>query len=133
MYERCSTLINVMDWNEVHPPAITINTNPSYSHSPQPYYVTQPSSMVDIDDDYQGEIQGDAKEDKLTTAMMLLARAISQRYSTPINNHLRASSNTTNKAMIQDGRVDIQSNNVGYAGNGNRNVERQNKNQATNA
>ncbi|GJR32288.1 hypothetical protein Tco_1108520 [Tanacetum coccineum] len=105
----------------------------SYSRSPQPYYVTHPSSVIDNDDDYQGEIQGDAQEDKLTTAMMLLARAITQCYSTPTNNHLRTSSNTRNQAVIQDGRVDIQSKNVGYAGNGNRNAGRQNRNQATNA
>ncbi|GJR48465.1 hypothetical protein Tco_1316568 [Tanacetum coccineum] len=64
------------------------------------------------------EIQGDAQEDKLTTKMMLLVREITQRYSTPTNNHLRTSSNTRNQAVIQDGRVDIQSKNVGYAGNG---------------
>nr|GEW87296.1 hypothetical protein [Tanacetum cinerariifolium] len=60
------------------------------------------------------EIQGDSQEDKLITAMMLLARAITQRYSTPTNNRLRTSSNTKNQAVIQDGRVNIQSNNVGY-------------------
>ncbi|GJY70011.1 hypothetical protein Tco_0472993 [Tanacetum coccineum] len=43
---------------------------PSYSHSSQPYYVTHPSSIIDYKEDYQGEIQGDAQEDKLTTAMM---------------------------------------------------------------
>ncbi|GJS48332.1 hypothetical protein Tco_0598453 [Tanacetum coccineum] len=75
-YERLTTLVNVIDRNEIHPLPITINTNPSYSHSPQPYYVTHPSSVVDYEEDYQGEIQGDAQEDKLTTAMMLLARAI---------------------------------------------------------
>ncbi|GJR77318.1 hypothetical protein Tco_0089683 [Tanacetum coccineum] len=48
----------------------------SYSRSPQPYYVTHLLSVIDNDDDYQREIQGDAQEDKLTTAMMLLARAI---------------------------------------------------------
>ncbi|GKF69967.1 integrase, catalytic region, zinc finger, CCHC-type containing protein, partial [Tanacetum coccineum] len=42
------------------------------------------------------------------------------------------SSNTRNQAVIQDGRVDIQSKNVGYAGNGNMNAGRTNKNQATN-
>ncbi|GJX30504.1 hypothetical protein Tco_0238583 [Tanacetum coccineum] len=56
-------------------------------------------------------------EDKLIAAMMLLAREITQHYSTPTNNHLRTSSNTRNQAVIQDGRVDIQSKNVGYAGN----------------
>nr|GEW18063.1 hypothetical protein [Tanacetum cinerariifolium] len=44
----------------------------SYSRSPQPYYVTHPSSVIDNDDDYQGEIQGDAQEDKLTTTTTLL-------------------------------------------------------------
>ncbi|GJV58961.1 hypothetical protein Tco_1465061 [Tanacetum coccineum] len=64
----------------------------SYSHSPQLYYVTHPSSVIDNDDDYQGEIQGDAQENNLSTAMM-------------------------NQAVIQDGRVDIQSKNVRFAGN----------------
>ncbi|GJV09936.1 hypothetical protein Tco_1351477 [Tanacetum coccineum] len=64
------------------------------------------------------KIQEDAQEDKLTTAMMLLSRAITQCYSTPTNNRLRTSLNTRNQAVIQDGRVDIQSKNVGYAMNG---------------
>ncbi|GKF60264.1 retrovirus-related pol polyprotein from transposon TNT 1-94, partial [Tanacetum coccineum] len=64
--------------------------------------------------------------------MMLSARAITQRYSTPTNNRLRTSSNTRNQVVIQDSRVDIQSKNVGYAGNGNRNAGRTNRNQATN-
>nr|GEU29673.1 hypothetical protein [Tanacetum cinerariifolium] len=68
--------------------------SPLYSHSSQPYYVSHPSSVIDHEEDYQGEIQGDAQEDKLTNAMMLLARAITQRYSTPTNNRLHTSSNT---------------------------------------
>nr|GEZ70301.1 hypothetical protein [Tanacetum cinerariifolium] len=64
---------------------------------------------IDYEEDYQGEIQGNAQEDKLTIAMILLARAITQRYSNPTNNHLRTSSNTRNQVVIQDGRVDIQS------------------------
>ncbi|GKA56866.1 hypothetical protein Tco_0755938, partial [Tanacetum coccineum] len=40
--------------------------------------------------------------------MMLLARAITQHFSTPTNNRLRTSSNTRNQAYVQDGRVDIQ-------------------------
>nr|GEX13660.1 hypothetical protein [Tanacetum cinerariifolium] len=110
MYERFSTLINVMDQNKLTPREISINTkllkslqpdqfepqvkaskakkairnhdplslvtnsqaSPSYSQSPQPYYVTHPSFVIDNDDDYQGEIKGDAQEDKLSTAMMLL-------------------------------------------------------------
>ncbi|GKB37918.1 hypothetical protein Tco_0882860 [Tanacetum coccineum] len=155
MYERLTTLINLYDHLsrfEPHvnaskvkkaarnhdPLALVANSHvhssrshasPSYSHSSQPYYVTHPSSVLDYEEDYQE----DAQEDKLTTAVMLLARAITQRYSTPTNNRLRTSSNTRNQVVIQDGRVDIQSKNIGYAGNDNRNAGRQNKNQAANA
>ncbi|GJT91764.1 hypothetical protein Tco_1080609 [Tanacetum coccineum] len=72
------------------------HANPSSLHSPQPYYVTHPSSVVDYEEDYQRELQGDSQEDK-------------------------------------DSRVDIQTKNAGYGGNGNRNVGRQNRNQAFNA
>ncbi|GKA65333.1 hypothetical protein Tco_0765040 [Tanacetum coccineum] len=109
------------------------HASPSYSHSPQQYYVTYPSSLVDYEEDYQGELQGDAHEDKLITTMMLLERAITQKFSTPTNNRLCISSNTRNQAVIHDGRVDIQTKNVVYGRNGNRNTWRQNKNQATNA
>ncbi|GJT58224.1 hypothetical protein Tco_0993278 [Tanacetum coccineum] len=84
------------------------HASPLYSHSPQPYYVTHPSSVVDYEEDYQRELQGDAQEDKLTTVVM-------------------------NQVVINDGRVDIQTKNDGYGRNGNRNAGRQNKNQATNA
>ncbi|GJX86875.1 hypothetical protein Tco_0337649, partial [Tanacetum coccineum] len=73
--------------------ASSSQSHENYSYSPQPYYVTHPSSVVDYEDEYQGELQGDSQEDKLTTAMMLL-------------NHL------------EDGRVDIQTKNAGYGGNG---------------
>ncbi|GJT49156.1 hypothetical protein Tco_0975313 [Tanacetum coccineum] len=121
------------------PLALIAHSNDSSSHShanssysPQPYYVTHPLSVVDYDDEYQGELQGDSQEDKLTTAMMLLAQAISQKFSTPTNNRLRVSSNTRNQAVVQDGRVDIQTKNVGYSGNANKNAGR-NKTQGFNA
>ncbi|GJR63644.1 putative RNA-directed DNA polymerase [Tanacetum coccineum] len=82
------------------------------SYSSQPYYVTHPSSVVDYDDEYQGELQGDSQEDKLTTAMMLLAQAISQKFSIPTNNRLHISSNIRNQAIVQDCRVDIQTKNI---------------------
>ncbi|GJT74493.1 retrovirus-related pol polyprotein from transposon TNT 1-94 [Tanacetum coccineum] len=65
--------------------------------------------------------------------MMLLARAITQKFSTPTNNHLCTSSNTRNQAVVQDGKVDIQTKNTDCRGNGNRNAGRQNRNQAFNA
>ncbi|GJT15819.1 hypothetical protein Tco_0874525 [Tanacetum coccineum] len=49
--------------------------------------------------------------------MMLLARSITQKFSTPTNNRLRTSSNTRNQDVIQDGRVNIQTKNAGYGGN----------------
>nr|GEW02439.1 Gag-Pol polyprotein [Tanacetum cinerariifolium] len=49
------------------------HASPSYSNSSQPYYVIHPLSVVDYEEDYQGELHEDSQEDKLTTAMMLLA------------------------------------------------------------
>ncbi|GJT06111.1 hypothetical protein Tco_0840573 [Tanacetum coccineum] len=91
------------------------------------------AKIFDYKDEYQGELQGDSQEDKLTTTMMLLARAITQKFSTPTNNRLCTSSNTRNQDVVQDGRVDIQTKNTCYGGNGNRNAGRQNRNQAFNA
>ncbi|GJU95374.1 reverse transcriptase domain-containing protein [Tanacetum coccineum] len=55
-------------------------------------------------------------EGSLTSAMMLLARAITQRYSTPTNNRLRSSSNIRNQVVVHADRVNIQSRNVGNDG-----------------
>nr|GEX60695.1 hypothetical protein [Tanacetum cinerariifolium] len=89
--------------------------------------------LVDYEEDYQGELHRDSQEDKLITVMILLARPITQKFSTPTNNCLCTSSNIRNQAVIQDGRFDIQIKNAGYGGNGNRNAGRQNRNQAFNA
>ncbi|GJX92229.1 hypothetical protein Tco_0345555 [Tanacetum coccineum] len=48
--------------------------------------------------------------------MMLLAKAITQHYSTPTNNHFHASLNTSNQVYVHDGRVNVQSKNAGNAG-----------------
>ncbi|GJZ01171.1 putative ribonuclease H-like domain-containing protein [Tanacetum coccineum] len=88
-----------------HSNASSSQSHANSSYSPQPYYVTHPSSVVDYEDEYQGELQGDSQEDKLTTSMMLLARAITQKFSTPTN----------------------------IRGNGNKNAGRQSRNQAFNA
>nr|GEZ30890.1 hypothetical protein [Tanacetum cinerariifolium] len=81
------------------------HASPSYSNLPKPYYVTHPSSVVDYEEDYQGELQGDSQEDKLITAMMLLVQAITHKFFTPTDNHLRTSSNTRNQVVIQDGQM----------------------------
>ncbi|GJV25775.1 retrovirus-related pol polyprotein from transposon TNT 1-94 [Tanacetum coccineum] len=116
-----------------HSNASSSQSHANSSYSPQPYYVTHPSFVVDYEDEYQGGLQGDSQEDKLITAMMLLARAITQKFSTPTNNRLRTSSNTRNQAVIQNDHVDIQTKNAGYGGNGNKNTGRQSRNQAFNA
>ncbi|GJV01654.1 hypothetical protein Tco_1335223 [Tanacetum coccineum] len=101
--------------NTHDPFALVANTyaSSSSSQSPTAYYVTHPPFMVDYDDDYQGDEVCDDQEDSLTTATMLLSRAITQR-STPINNRLRTSSNTRNQSVVQADRVNIQSRNVGH-------------------
>ncbi|GJX07272.1 retrovirus-related pol polyprotein from transposon TNT 1-94 [Tanacetum coccineum] len=52
--------------------------------------------------------------------MLLLAKAITQNFSNPTNNRLRASSNTRNQAVVQGDRVNIQSRNSGNVGRNNR-------------
>ncbi|GJZ44962.1 putative ribonuclease H-like domain-containing protein [Tanacetum coccineum] len=92
-----------------HSNASSSHSHANSSYSPQPYYVTHPLLVVDYDDEYQGELQGYSQEDKLTTAMMLLARAISQKFSTPTNN--RYGGNANKKA----GRNKTQGFNAGNA------------------
>ncbi|GKA23502.1 hypothetical protein Tco_0709535 [Tanacetum coccineum] len=69
-------------------------------------------SLVSI---YEREAICDDQGDSLTTAMMLIAQEITQRYSIPTNNRLRTYSNTGNQAIVQADRMDIQSKNVGNA------------------
>ncbi|GJU48188.1 hypothetical protein Tco_1217743 [Tanacetum coccineum] len=88
------------------------------------YYVIHPTSKNDFDDYNQGDVTSDGQINDLTTTMVLLARAITQHYSTPTNSRLRTSSNTQNQAYVQDGRFNIQNKNVGYVGNGGRNTGR---------
>nr|GEY33805.1 hypothetical protein [Tanacetum cinerariifolium] len=91
------------------------------SRSTLPYYVIYPSLMVNYDEDYQGDAVQNTSEDPLTSAMILLARAITQHFSNPTNNHFSTSSNTRNQAIIQANRVPIQSMN---SGNDSRNTRR---------
>ncbi|GJZ17984.1 retrovirus-related pol polyprotein from transposon TNT 1-94 [Tanacetum coccineum] len=119
MYERLTTLVNIMDLQfEPHVLAsiakkaannhdvlallVQSNSSSSQSHanssySLQPYYITNPSS---------------------------------DKFSTPTNNRLPTSSNTRNQVVVQDGRIDIQTKNICYGENGNRNLGRQNRNRA---
>nr|GEX66435.1 hypothetical protein [Tanacetum cinerariifolium] len=83
------------------PLALVTHTGSS-SRTTSPYYVTHPPSVIDYDDDYQGDIVQNNSEDPLTSARILLARSITQRFSNPTNNRLRTSSNTRNQAIVQE-------------------------------
>ncbi|GKF77536.1 hypothetical protein Tco_0230006, partial [Tanacetum coccineum] len=92
----------------------------SSSETTTPYYVTHPSSVVDYDDGYQGDAVQYNFDDLLSSTMILLARAITQRFSNPTNNHLRTSLTTRNQAIVQ-GDSKIQSKN---SRNDGRNIRR---------
>ncbi|GJU92658.1 integrase, catalytic region, zinc finger, CCHC-type containing protein [Tanacetum coccineum] len=89
----------------------------AHTGSSSQYYVTHPSFVVDYDDDYQGDTVQNNSDDPLTSAMILLARAITRNFSNPTNNCLRTSSNTRNQAIVQGDRVNIQSKNSGTVAN----------------
>ncbi|GJR95040.1 hypothetical protein Tco_0267214 [Tanacetum coccineum] len=101
---------------KTHDPLALVAHTSSSSRSPPPYYVTHPPSVVYYNDEYQGDTFNDDQEDNLTSIMMLLARAITQHYSTPTNNQLLTSSYIRNQAVMQADRVNIQSRNVGNGG-----------------
>ncbi|GKA87120.1 hypothetical protein Tco_0808831 [Tanacetum coccineum] len=57
--------------------------------------------------DYQGDTFSDDQDDNLTSIMMPLTRAITQRYSTLTNNRLRTSSNTRNQAVVKGNATNV--------------------------
>ncbi|GJS48133.1 retrovirus-related pol polyprotein from transposon TNT 1-94 [Tanacetum coccineum] len=103
-----------------HDPLALVAYTGSSSRQTSSYYVTHPTSVVDYDDEYQQDDVHNNSEDPLVSAMLLLAKAITQNFSNPTNNRLRASSNTRNQAIIQGDRVNIQSRNSGNTGRNNR-------------
>ncbi|GJT28944.1 hypothetical protein Tco_0909219, partial [Tanacetum coccineum] len=104
-YEKIVIASRVKKLEKTHDPLVLV-AHTSSSRSSHVYYATHPSSVVDYDDEYQGKTFQNDPEDSLTSAMMLLARAITtQRYSTLTNNRIRSSSNTRNKAVVQADRV----------------------------
>ncbi|GKF05342.1 integrase, catalytic region, zinc finger, CCHC-type containing protein, partial [Tanacetum coccineum] len=98
---------------------LVAHTGPS-SRNNSSYYVTHPPSVVDYEEEFEQDDVHNHSEDPLASAMLLLAKAITQNFSNPTNNRLRASSNTRNQAVIQGDRVNIQSKNSGNVGRNNR-------------
>ncbi|GKC49182.1 retrovirus-related pol polyprotein from transposon TNT 1-94, partial [Tanacetum coccineum] len=103
-----------------HDPLALVAHTGSSSRNTSSYYVTHPSSVVDYDEEYEQDDVHNHSEDPLASAMLLLAKAITQNFSNPTNNRLRASSNTRNQAVVQGDRVNIQSRNYGNVGRNNR-------------
>ncbi|GKA57475.1 retrovirus-related pol polyprotein from transposon TNT 1-94 [Tanacetum coccineum] len=103
-----------------HDPLALVAHTGSSSRQTSSYYVTHPTSVVDYDDEYQQDDVHNNSEDPLVSAMLLLAKSITQNFTNPTNNRLRASSNTRNQAIIQGDRVNIQSRNSGNTGRNNR-------------
>ncbi|GKA49769.1 hypothetical protein Tco_0742842 [Tanacetum coccineum] len=85
---------------KTHDPLALVAHTGSSSRTTTPYYVAHPSSVVDYDEDYQGDIVQNNSDDPLTSAMIFLARAITRNFSNPTNNRLRTSSNTKNQAIV---------------------------------
>ncbi|GJU39774.1 hypothetical protein Tco_1192731 [Tanacetum coccineum] len=110
-YEKLVNASRAKKLEKSHDPLALVAHTSSSSKTPLPYYVAHPSSVVYYDDYYQGDAFQNNSEDPLTFAMMLLARAITQRFSNPKNNRLRTSSSTRNQAIVKANRVNIQSKN----------------------
>nr|GFD16228.1 hypothetical protein [Tanacetum cinerariifolium] len=103
-----------------HDPLALVAHTGSSSKNTSSYYVTHPTSVVDYDDEYQQDDIQTNSEDPLTSAMLLLARAITQNFFNLTNNRVHTSSNIINQEVIQGDRVNIQSKNSGNAGRNNR-------------
>ncbi|GJT60508.1 retrovirus-related pol polyprotein from transposon TNT 1-94 [Tanacetum coccineum] len=120
-FEKLVNASRAKKLEKTHDPLVLVAHTGSSSRIMTPYYVTHPSSVADYDDDYQGDTVPNNYDDPLTSAMIFLARAITQNFSKLTNNHLRTSSNTRNQAIVQGDRVNIQSRN---SGNNDRNTRR---------
>ncbi|GKD03590.1 retrovirus-related pol polyprotein from transposon TNT 1-94 [Tanacetum coccineum] len=119
-YEKLVNASRAKKLEKSHDPLALVAHTGSSSRNTSSYYVTHPSSVVDYDEEYQQDDVHNHSEDPLASAMLLLAKAITQNFSNPTNNRLRASSNTRNQAIVQGDRVNIQSRNSGNIGRNNR-------------
>ncbi|GKF26865.1 hypothetical protein Tco_0082759, partial [Tanacetum coccineum] len=88
------TLKGLKKLEKSHDPLALVAHMGSSSRNTSSYYVTHPSSVVDYDEEYEQDDVHNHFEDPLASAMLLLAKAITQNFSNPTNNRLRASSNT---------------------------------------
>ncbi|GJW31357.1 hypothetical protein Tco_0051389 [Tanacetum coccineum] len=119
-FEKLVNVSRAKKLEKSHDPFALVAHTGSSSRNTSSYYVTHPMSVVDYEDEYQQDDVYTNSEDPLTSAMLLLALAITQNFSTLTNNHHRTSPNTRSQAIIQGDRVNIQSRNSGNDGRNNR-------------
>ncbi|GJU79425.1 integrase, catalytic region, zinc finger, CCHC-type containing protein [Tanacetum coccineum] len=112
-FEKLVNVLRAKKLKKSHDPLALVAHTGSSSRNTSSYYVTHPTSVVDYEDEYQQDDVHTNSEDPLASAMLLLARAITQNFSTPTNNRLRTSFNTRSQEIIQGDRVNIQSMNSG--------------------
>ncbi|GJS08527.1 integrase, catalytic region, zinc finger, CCHC-type containing protein [Tanacetum coccineum] len=118
-FEKLVNVSRAKKLEKSHDPLALVAHTGSSSRNTSSYYATHPTFVVDYEDEYQQDDVHTDSEEPLAFTMLLLARAITQNFSTT-NNRLRTSSNTRNQATIQGDRVNIQSRNSGNAGRNNR-------------
>ncbi|GJS32491.1 retrovirus-related pol polyprotein from transposon TNT 1-94 [Tanacetum coccineum] len=119
-FEKLVNASRVKKLEKSHGPLPLVAHTGSSSRNTSSYYVTHPPSVVDYDEEFEQADVHNHSEDPLASAMLLLAKAITQNFSNPTNNRLRASSNTRNQAVVQGDRVNIQNRNSGNVGRNNR-------------
>ncbi|GJW37691.1 hypothetical protein Tco_0060611 [Tanacetum coccineum] len=126
VYERFSTLVNNMDRNKIKPNEIALNTK--FLNSLQPKwgkYVTLTRQSHTLSKEHFNKLY-----DYLSQCEPHVNASRAKQNAR--NHEPLALVANSNQAVIQEGSVDIQSKNVGYAGNGCRNAGRTTENQATN-
>ncbi|GKC52705.1 hypothetical protein Tco_1075450 [Tanacetum coccineum] len=106
-FEKLVNVSRAKKLEKSHDPLALVAHTSSSSRNTSSYYVTHPTSVVDYEDEYRQDDVHTNSEDTLASAMLLLARAITQKFSTPTNNRLRTSSNTRNQAIIQGDRDEV--------------------------
>ncbi|GJT49864.1 putative ribonuclease H-like domain-containing protein [Tanacetum coccineum] len=147
VYERLTTLVNIMDRNNVCLIPVSINTK--FLNCLQPErskYVTmvrhnQKGDVVSYDELYDSLVQFEPhvqaskakKASKNHDPLALLTNSNASSSQSHANSSYSPQPYYVTHPSSVDGRVDIQTKNAGYGGNGNRNAGSQNRNQAFNA
>ncbi|GKF71461.1 hypothetical protein Tco_0207575 [Tanacetum coccineum] len=101
-FEKLVNASRAKKLEKFHDPLALVAHTGSSSRQTLSYYVTHPTSVVDYDDEYQQDDVHNNSKDPLVSVMLLLAKSITQNFSNPTNNHLRASSNKKIKQSFKE-------------------------------